>query len=197
MALTASAADEQVDRRPQQRERERLEHEPEDQRALGLHVAVGERPVRGAAHHLVAVALDPAVDGVGAAGGERAADEDRDDQRQRRHLARGQDHRRQRGDEQQLDHAGLGEVEVGERGGAGPAGPALAAGRFRRRLRHERRIAPGNLGGLGHSGESSRSHRGAHEAGPCGQVVPRNARYPRGMAPAPPSATTTPSSRSA
>ena len=52
-----------------------LEHEPEHQRAAGLDVAGRKRPVPRASHHLVAVALDPAVDGVGAARGERPTDE--------------------------------------------------------------------------------------------------------------------------
>jgi hypothetical protein len=56
----------------------------------------------------------------------------------------------------------------------------------RRGLRHERRVAPGNLGGLGHSGESSRTTR--EPTKPPGILGP----WPR----APPNATTTPSSRS-
>ena len=44
----------------------------------------GQRPAVRAPHELVAVALDPAVDRVGAAGGERAADHDRGDQPERR-----------------------------------------------------------------------------------------------------------------
>ncbi len=149
---------EQVDGRPEQRERQRLEHQPEHERALGLDVAVGERTVGGAAHQLVAVALDPTVDGVGATRGEGAAEQHLHDQAHRRHLARGQDHGRQRGDEQQLDDARFGEVEVGEGGGARPAGPARGAGDLGGGRGHERRMAPGNnLGGLAHSGESSRS----------------------------------------
>jgi hypothetical protein len=67
----------------------------------------------GAVHHAVAVALDPAVDRVGATGGECATREYGAHQRDRRQLTCRQDHRGQRRDEQQLDDPGLREQDVG------------------------------------------------------------------------------------
>ena len=51
---------------------------PNDERVRRDDLALRERPAVRAPHQLVAVALDPAVDRVGAAGGQRAADDDRE-----------------------------------------------------------------------------------------------------------------------
>ena len=75
-------------------------------------LALGERAGERAPHELVAVALDPAVDGVGAAGRHRPADHDRRDQPERRPALLGEHHGRHRGDEQQLDDAGLRQADV-------------------------------------------------------------------------------------
>ena len=96
MALTASAADSRFTVDQSSANASASSTRPKTSAPSGLTSPCGERPVRGAAHHLVAVALDPAVDGVGAAGRERAAEEHRDDQPERRHLAGGQDHGRER-----------------------------------------------------------------------------------------------------
>ena len=71
-----------------------------------------ERPVLGALHERVDVAVDVHVDGVGAAGGQRAADDGGDHQPDRRAAPLGHDHRRHRRDQQQLDDPRLGERHV-------------------------------------------------------------------------------------
>ena len=63
-------------------------------------------------HQLVAVSLDPAVDGVRAARGQRAADDDRGDQPERGHALLREQHGRDRGDQEQLDDPGLREPDV-------------------------------------------------------------------------------------
>ena len=57
---------------------------PNIERARRDDLTLRERPRERAPHELVAVALDPAVDGVGAAGGHRAADDDREHRAERR-----------------------------------------------------------------------------------------------------------------
>ena len=86
---------------------------PNDERVRRHDLALRERAAVRAAHQLVAVALDPAVDRVGAARRERAADDDRERSDQPDgHAALGEEHRRHRGDEQQLDDARLGQPDV-------------------------------------------------------------------------------------
>ena len=83
-----------------------------------------ERPVLRALHEGVDVAVDVHVDGVGATGGEGAADHRRDDQPERGKTLGGDDLGRHRGDQQQLDDAELHQRHVGadlraQRGGGG------------------------------------------------------------------------------
>ena len=92
---------------------DRAEQQPEHQRAGRRHLVAGQRAAAGAAHDRVDVAVEVAVERVGAAGGERAAEHRDQRDRPRRQAAGGQHHRRQRGDEQQLDDARLGQRDVG------------------------------------------------------------------------------------
>ena len=84
----------------------------EDDALARADLAGDHRPVAGAVHLGVDVAVVDAVEGVGRAGAERAADEGRDDQPQRRNPLVRQEHHRDRRHEQQLDDARLGEREV-------------------------------------------------------------------------------------
>jgi hypothetical protein len=72
-----------------------------------------QRAATGAAHLLVDVAVVDAVEGVGTAGGQGPADDGGDHEPQRRHATLGEEHHRDRGEEQELDHPRLGETDVG------------------------------------------------------------------------------------
>ena len=78
----------------------------------GRDLAGDQRPVLGAVHELVDVAVDVAVEGAGAAGGERAAHQRGQDQADGREAALGVDHGGQRADQQQFDDAGFRERQV-------------------------------------------------------------------------------------
>ena len=66
-----------------------------------------------APHDGVDVAVEVAVDGVGAAGGEGAAEERGEREPEAGQAVGRYDHRREGGHEQQLDDAGLGQRDVG------------------------------------------------------------------------------------
>ena len=94
-----------------------------------------QRAAPGAAHPLVDVAVEVAVERVRAAGRERAADERRHDQPQPRQPASGEEHHRQGRDQQQLDDPRLGQCDVRRqplrqpgRTAAGPRARACADG---------------------------------------------------------------------
>ena len=102
----------------------------------GLDLVRRQRPAPGPGHQHVDVAVEVAVDRVRAAGGERPADH-RPERRAaapvRRsriagHVARREDHRRHRRDQQQLDDPGLGQRDVGaDRVAARRAAPVAVA----------------------------------------------------------------------
>src|SRR6185312_9318789 len=125
------------------RDRDRAERDAEDERGPRRDRVPGQRAGHRAPHHRVDVPVEVAVQRVGAAGGQRAADHGRQHGGQRRQPAGGQDHRRQRRDQQQLDDARLGQrhVRAQHREPAAAAGGAL--GRHVDRLRRGRhRRAP-------------------------------------------------------
>ena len=114
---------EQVDEPGHDHERDDAEHDPEDDRPLGLDLVGRQRPASGPGHQQVDVAIEVAVDGVGAAGRQRAADHRPEDERApvgpvhaaaapgRSRVARTiAGHGR---DEQQLDDPRLGQRDVG------------------------------------------------------------------------------------
>ena len=103
---------EEIDRPPEQHEGSDFEGDREDDRGRRSHRAGDERPVPGAVHHGIYVAVDDHVRRIGAAGRERTPDERRDDQPPLGNALRGHDHRRQRRDEQQLDDPGLRERHI-------------------------------------------------------------------------------------
>ena len=120
------------------------EDEPEDDRPLRLDLVGRQRPAPGPGHQQVDVAIEVAVDRVGAARGERPAEHRPEDERApagpvdaaragARQVARREDHRRDRRDEQQLDDPRLGQRDVGAdrvagRPGAARSRPASVAG---------------------------------------------------------------------
>ena len=69
-------------------------------------------PLAGAVHHPVDIAVDVAVERVGRAGTEAAADECREHEPEVRDAAGGENHHRCGCDEEQLDDARLGECDV-------------------------------------------------------------------------------------
>jgi hypothetical protein len=76
----------------------------------------GQWALPGPAHHVVDVAVQVHVDRVRGAGGERPADEGRDDLPHGRQPPGGEDHRGDRDDQQQDDDPGLGQRQVGANG---------------------------------------------------------------------------------
>ncbi len=102
-----------------QGDRDDPQHDPEDDRLLGLDRLRRERPAPGPRHEEVDVAIEVLVDRVGAPGGQRPADEGPDDEPypvdpvDAGEVAGGQDHRRDGGDEEQLDDPGLRQGNVG------------------------------------------------------------------------------------
>ena len=99
------------------------ERDPEDEPVKGLdppHQGAGA----GAGHSCVAVPLQVVVDGPGAAGGEIAAEHGEDDRGQGRAGRVGDEHRRNRGHQQQRDDPRLGQGQV--------VAPARRAGGARR-----------------------------------------------------------------
>ena len=70
----------QVDEPGHHDERDDAEHEPEDDRPLRLDLVGRQRPAPGPGHQQVDVAVEVAVDRVGAAGGERPADQRPEDE---------------------------------------------------------------------------------------------------------------------
>ena len=129
----------EVDGPGHQADRDRAEHDPEDDRALGRHRACRQRPAAGAGHELVDVALEVLVDRVRGAGRERAADERPErqarpvDDRHAGDLAGRQDHRGDGRDEQQLDDPRLRQRHVGANRFSGRLAPARRPRRTRRR----------------------------------------------------------------
>ena len=151
------------------------EHEPEDDRSLRLDLVGRQRPAPGAGHELVDVAVEVAVDRVRAAGRERAADERPDHepapvrQVDAGHLARGEDHRRHRRDEQQLDDPWLGQRDVG----ADRVRRACAAADSRDA------VAPGARAGLVAAGAGPRGRSSSSPTRPASsaQIVAPSARW--------------------
>ena len=157
------------------------EHQAEDERGARGHRLAGQRAALGAVHEHVDVAVVPAVERVGAGGGQRPADERGQHQAERRQAAGGQHHRRHRRHEQQLDDPRLGErdVRADRRGGPGAGGGAARGGRDPRdgRVVRERRHAPDSTGATwaGPAGGAPvRSPSGG------GQPVPARATSPLG-----------------
>jgi hypothetical protein len=72
-----------------------------------------QRAAAGSAHPLVDVRVEHAVECVGATGGQNATDDGCGDEAQRRDTACRQEHHRDRGQQQQLDDAWLGQRHVG------------------------------------------------------------------------------------
>ena len=101
---------------------------PKTSASRGVHSVPGQRPRPRALHHRVDVGVHHAVQRVGAAGGQGAADQGGQHQPDRRHRPLGGEHRRNGGDQQQFDDARLGQRDVGA-DGAGPR----CRGRDRRR----------------------------------------------------------------
>ena len=153
-------------------ERDRAEDDPEDDRPLGLDLVGRQRPAAGPDHELVDVAVEVAVDRVRAASGQRAADERPQDEPapladpEARHVAGGEDHRRDGRDEEELDDPRLGQRDVGPqrvargRGRAGRSTLAVAG--------RDTRPGAGNAHGGRHpSGVVGRHGEGAGQ-GPHG-----------------------------
>ena len=101
-----------VDQQPQPERGQHAEHDAEPQGGRRRDRPRHQRAVLGAVHHLVDVAVEVAVQRVGRGGRERAADQGGDDQPQGRDASLGEEHRRERGDQQQLDDARLGQGDV-------------------------------------------------------------------------------------
>ena len=111
-----------VDGEPEQQGRRRAEHDARGQGLGRLDAAAAglrdQRAVRGAPHHRVDVPVQVAVEGVGAGGRERAADQGHREHPQRGQPALGQQHGGDGRDQQQLDDPRLGQLEQGPRDGA-------------------------------------------------------------------------------
>ena len=163
----------QVGAGPQHGEGDDLERHREHERIARRDHAGDQRTVAGADHQAVDVAVDVHVDGVGAAGGERAADQRDDHQPRRRPAALGQHHRRHRRDQQQLDDPRLGEGDVGpdrgRRGARDRRGRSRPAPTGRERAVGCRRTWPAHrtVGGSATptNGRSSRGNATRHTMG--------------------------------
>ena len=103
------------------------------QRVAGLDQARDERPVLGALHQAVDIAIDVHVDRVGPARGQGAAEHGGHHEPHRRHAPLGHNHRGHRGHEEELDDAGLGERDV-------PAYAPMQGGRSGRK--HDDTLGP-------------------------------------------------------
>ena len=103
-----------VRRPPQPEERADRQRQPEHQRMTARHGGPGQRPTGGPLHQLVDVRVGHAVQRVGARRREQAAEQRVEDQQRIDGAAVGQQHRGDRGDEQQLDHPRLRQGEVAE-----------------------------------------------------------------------------------
>ena len=103
-----------VDPESQEHEGGQAERDAEEQGVAGRDPAVGQRAASRAEHSSVEVAVDPAIDGAGARGGQGAAEQGEDHQARRRPAAFGHHHPAQCGDEQQRDDARLGEADIVE-----------------------------------------------------------------------------------
>ena len=132
------------------------QHEPEPQRRVGLDAVAGQRALPGPLHDLVDIAIEVHVHRVGGARRERAADQRRQDQPDRRDRARGQEHRGHGDDQQQDDDARLRQRDVGaQRCRPSPAGVSPATG------------ADSGASGAGvPEGCDARGHRQRHDGGP-------------------------------
>ncbi len=127
---------EPVDRSAEQHGGSHAQREAEHQRRPGRDLVARQWSAPGPEHLLVDVTVDHAVQGVGAPGGEGAADHRREDEPQGRNAALRQEHHRHRGQQQELDDAGLGEgdvradhVEPSARDREGTGRPMAARGR--------------------------------------------------------------------
>jgi hypothetical protein len=107
---------EPVGEKAQQQGRGDAEDDAGDERLGGLDRRAAralrhQRTAGRAPHDRVDVAVDVAVDRIGAARGERSADEGDQHELERRQAAPGEQHRRERGDQQQFDDSRLGQSE--------------------------------------------------------------------------------------
>ena len=113
-----------------------------------------QRPVLGPLHQPVDVAVDHHVDGVGPAGGQRAADQGGHHQPDRRQAALRHHHGGQRRDQQQLDDPRLGQGDVGPDVARPPRSPTREGGRLSGHVRsaydqglaRDQAAGPGTLG---------------------------------------------------
>ncbi len=108
-------AGQQVRRPRQPAERGDREHQTEDQRVPRRDRGLGQRAASGALHHLVDVGVGHTVERVGAGRGQHAADQGVEDQQRVNGAAVCQQHRRNGGDQQQLDHTRLGQRQIRQR----------------------------------------------------------------------------------
>ena len=123
---------------PQPDGRERREHPGEDQRATRRHLAGHERTLLGAVHVRIDVAVDVHVERRRGSGAHRAADHGRGDQPEIRQTVLREEHHRHGGDEQELEHTRLGQLDIGLDGPLQRAlgGDGLDGGRDADRLLH-------------------------------------------------------------
>ncbi len=106
------------------------QHDPQAQRLSRRDGVAGRRPLRGTGHQPVDVVVVPVVDRVGPAGRQGAAHDGPHDQSQAGPPLGSDDHRRHRGDQQQLDDARLGDGDPCHEAGA-PRRACRAAARRR------------------------------------------------------------------
>ena len=109
-----------VGERGHQGQRDAGQDQPENERGARRDGVRGQRAARGTPHHLVDVAVEVAVDGIGRTGGERAAEQYHQGQHQRGEPVLRQEHRGDGGDQEQLDDARLGQRDVRADHAAGP-----------------------------------------------------------------------------
>ena len=125
MAAADSDGGEPVRGEPQPDGRDDGERPREDQGASRRHLAGDERPVHGALHVRVDVAVEVHVERRGRPGAHRAADDGGEHEPEVREAALGEDHDRHGRDEQQLEDARLRQRDVGADGAAEGA-PGIA-----------------------------------------------------------------------
>ncbi len=148
---------EEVGRDREQCDRDHCQNEPEDQGRPGRDGVAHQRPAARAPHNLIDVAVDVAVQRVGTARGEGAAEHHHHGDEQRREAVVGQEQRRDRGNEQQLHDPGLAQRHVSaDRGAHAGQLPWALCGRDRAdRLTHVNRAhlgqdhLPARAGGPG------------------------------------------------